>query len=201
MEQPRSRTRLAREERREQILDAAEVVLARREAIDVTFEEIADAAGVSRALVYNYFGDRHGLVEAIYLRSVHELDVAVTAALSSTRGAREAVAATVWAHLDMAAAKPAAYRHAAGETTCPGLAALAATRAARLALALGGALDGEIVARALLTATHAMVLGWLDNDRRDAERTAEVITAFIFGGLTAADRVGVHVRPTWPVPA
>lgn len=200
MERTRSRTRLARQERREQILDAAEIVLARREAADVTFEEIADAAGVSRALVYNYFGDRHGLVEAIYVRSVHELDVAVTAALTSTRGAREAVAATVWAHLDMAEAKPAAYRHAAGETTFPGLAALEAERVERLNAALGSETAGRIVARALLTATHAMVLGWLDDECREADRTAEVITAFIFGGLTAADRVGVHVRPTWTVP-
>src|SRR5215470_15509912 len=57
-EPTRTRTRLAREERREQIVDAAAEVFQGRNPADVTFEEIADAAGVSRALVYNYFGDR-----------------------------------------------------------------------------------------------------------------------------------------------
>lgn len=200
MEQTRSRTRLAREERREQILDAAELVFAHREAGDVTFDEIADAAGVSRALVYNYFGDRHGLVEAVYVRSVKVLDLVVTAALSTTRGAREAVAATVRAHLDMACSMPAAYRHAAGETTFPGLAALEAQRVSRLARALGGEFDGALVARGLLTATHAMVLTWLDAGAQQPDRAVEVMTAFIFGGLSGADKIGVHVRPTWPVP-
>jgi hypothetical protein len=41
----RSRTRLAREERREQILDAATVVFIGRDPVDVTFEEIAEAGG------------------------------------------------------------------------------------------------------------------------------------------------------------
>jgi len=58
----RTRTRLARDERREQLVDAAAAVLQGRDPAEVTFEEIADAAGVSRALVYNYFGDRNGVL-------------------------------------------------------------------------------------------------------------------------------------------
>ena len=57
----RVRTRLTRATRREQIIDAAVDVFKGRDPNDVTFEEVADAAGVSRALVYNYFGDRRGL--------------------------------------------------------------------------------------------------------------------------------------------
>ena len=57
-------TRLDPEVRRELILDAAEEVF-EPAAAEVTFEAVADAAGVSRALVYNYFGDRSGLLAAV----------------------------------------------------------------------------------------------------------------------------------------
>src|SRR3546814_4763165 len=40
----------------------------------VGFEEVADAAGVSRSLVYNYFGDRAGLTAAVYIHEVEQLD-------------------------------------------------------------------------------------------------------------------------------
>jgi len=70
----RPRTRLDPEIRREQIVEAAERVLKGRDPGDVTFEEIAEEAGVSRALVYNYFGDKGGLIAAVYLRSLRRLD-------------------------------------------------------------------------------------------------------------------------------
>jgi AcrR family transcriptional regulator len=74
------RTRLAPELRRAQIVDAAIEVFAGRDPAEVTFEEIAEAAGVSRALVYNYFGDRGGLVGAVVLRCFDDLDRAVAPA-------------------------------------------------------------------------------------------------------------------------
>ncbi len=41
---------------------------------DVGFEEVAEAAGVSRSLVYAYFGDRGGLIAAVYLHNLDQLD-------------------------------------------------------------------------------------------------------------------------------
>ena len=74
------RTRLAPELRKAQIIEAAIEVFAGRDPSDVTFEEIAEAAGVSRALVYNYFGDRAGLVAAVCLRCFEQLDEAIAPA-------------------------------------------------------------------------------------------------------------------------
>lgn len=75
-----ARTRLAPELRRAQIVEAAVGVFAGREPSEVTFEEIAEAAGVSRALVYNYFGDRGGLIGAVCLRCYEQLDEAIAPA-------------------------------------------------------------------------------------------------------------------------
>ena len=81
----RVRTRLTRATRREQIIDAAVERVPRPRPGDVTFEEVADAAGVSRALVYNYFGDRRGLVAAVFQRHTDRLHAAVVAGLRRQR--------------------------------------------------------------------------------------------------------------------
>ena len=91
----RVRTRLTRATRREQIIDAAVLVFKGRDPSEVTFEEVADAAGVSRALVYNYFGDRRGLVAAVFRRHTDRLHDAVTAGFDGTETFREAVAKVV----------------------------------------------------------------------------------------------------------
>ncbi len=75
------RTRLDPEVRRELILDAAERVLVDRNPSEVTFEEIADAAEVSRGLVYNYFRDRTALLVALAERALERLDRELLSAL------------------------------------------------------------------------------------------------------------------------
>lgn len=75
-----ARTRLDPEVRRELILDAAERVLVDRVPTEVTFEEIADAAGVSRGLVYNYFRDRTALLVSLAHRALDRLDDEVDSA-------------------------------------------------------------------------------------------------------------------------
>ena len=89
-----ARTRLSPELRRAQIVEAAIDVFAGREPSEVTFEEIADAAGVSRALVYNYFGDRGGLIGAVCLRCFEQLDDAINPAFDPSR--RPAEQAREW---------------------------------------------------------------------------------------------------------
>jgi len=98
----RARTRLDPERRREQLLDAAEQVFAGRDPLDVTFEQVADAAGVSRALVYNYFGDRFGLIAALYQRWTVELDRELTEALTSADPPDERLRRMIRSHLDFA---------------------------------------------------------------------------------------------------
>ena len=50
---------------RRRILEAARVRFAERGSAEVTMAEVALLAGVSRATVFNHFGSKHGLVEAV----------------------------------------------------------------------------------------------------------------------------------------
>jgi AcrR family transcriptional regulator len=54
-----------REEQRTRILDAARDLFAARGPDEVTVAEVASAAGVARATVFNHFGSKHALVEAL----------------------------------------------------------------------------------------------------------------------------------------
>src|SRR5262245_11581383 len=54
-----------RAEQRERILDAARVLFASRGFDAVTMGEVAEEAGVVRATVFNHFGSKHALIEAI----------------------------------------------------------------------------------------------------------------------------------------
>ncbi|MCX4764945.1 TetR/AcrR family transcriptional regulator [Streptomyces sp. NBC_01275] len=64
--------RLSVEERRSQLLDAALSLFAHRVPEDVSLDDVAEAAGVSRPLVYRYFpGGKQQLYEAA-LRSASE---------------------------------------------------------------------------------------------------------------------------------
>jgi AcrR family transcriptional regulator len=70
-------SRLAPEQRREQILDAANALFAERAYDEVSIEDIANAAGVTRGLVHHYFGGRKevyiGLLERLGAQREDEL--------------------------------------------------------------------------------------------------------------------------------
>lgn len=123
MARKRLRSRLPPEARREQLLQAAAIVLARGGFDEFSFEEVAEEAGVSRGLVYNYFNHRGELLAALYLRAVEPLDRALIA-LAEFGGppdewARELTDIYVRATRD----NPDAWRrtYAAGTSFYPGL--------------------------------------------------------------------------------
>ncbi|MFF5481652.1 TetR/AcrR family transcriptional regulator [Streptomyces sp. NPDC012935] len=66
--------RLSVEERRTQLLDAALTLFAHRAPEDVSLDDVAEAAGVSRPLVYRYFpGGKQQLYEAALRSAAEEL--------------------------------------------------------------------------------------------------------------------------------
>jgi AcrR family transcriptional regulator len=56
---------VAQDEARRRVLDRAVDLFAERGFDDVTMAEIAEAANVARATVFNYFGSKHALVETL----------------------------------------------------------------------------------------------------------------------------------------
>ncbi|MFJ1799193.1 TetR/AcrR family transcriptional regulator [Streptomyces sp. NPDC088180] len=59
-------TRLSKQARREQLLNTAVAVVRRQGTDGLTLVTLAEAAGVSRPIVYDHFGTRSGLLLALY---------------------------------------------------------------------------------------------------------------------------------------
>ncbi|MFD6418362.1 TetR/AcrR family transcriptional regulator [Streptomyces sp. NPDC060194] len=71
----RAYRRLSVEQRRAQLLDAALHLFAHRTPEEVSFDDVAEAAGVSRPLVYRYFpGGKQQLYEAALRSAADELE-------------------------------------------------------------------------------------------------------------------------------
>jgi AcrR family transcriptional regulator len=67
------RTRLSADARREQLLDLGVSLLATRSLDELTIDVLAEEAGISRGLLYHYFGGKHGFREAVVRRAIDDL--------------------------------------------------------------------------------------------------------------------------------
>src|SRR5262245_10021020 len=86
--QPPARQRLSSRERREQLLAVARAVFAQRGYEVASVDEIAQAAGVSKPIIYEHFGSKDGLHAAVVEREMDDLVAAVTEGMSRG-GARQ----------------------------------------------------------------------------------------------------------------
>lgn len=68
-----TRRRMGVEERRQQLIGVALELFSHRSPDDVSIDEIAAAAGISRPLVYHYFPGKLSLYEAALRRAADEL--------------------------------------------------------------------------------------------------------------------------------
>ncbi|GCE01013.1 TetR/AcrR family transcriptional regulator [Embleya hyalina] len=88
-------TRLSKPARREQLLDTAMAIVRARGADGLTLVTLAEAAGVSRPIVYDHFGTRPGLLLALHRRLDERHRASVTRALRDAAPAAEEVARVI----------------------------------------------------------------------------------------------------------
>src|SRR3954471_12985850 len=67
------RTRLSPEQRRSQLLDLGVRLLAHRSLDELSIDLLAEEAGISRGLLYHYFGNKHAFHEAVVRRAADDL--------------------------------------------------------------------------------------------------------------------------------
>ncbi len=72
------RVRMSPARRREQLLDLGVTLLATRSLDELSIEILAEEAGISRGLLYHYFGNKHDFHEAVVRRAADDL-IATTA--------------------------------------------------------------------------------------------------------------------------
>ena len=193
-----SRRRLSPEQRRAELVDAAQRIFAAKPYDQVRLEDVAAVAGASTALVSFHFGGKRELYLACLRAATDEL-LARHAALPGPPSA-EQLAASVRAHVEFAVEHQAGYLAVVRgrESTFPEVEALLADvrdqLVARLAQGLGKprtpALD--LALRAYLGYVDTVTASWLELD--EAER-AQVTIATLVAIVTGAFRGSISAIP------
>src|SRR3954451_11383122 len=206
------RTRLSRDDRMEQTLKAAHALFAERGYAEVTMEEIAAAVGVTKPLLYNYFGNKERLYIACMERAGDSLTRTIAEAIADTGSPGDALGAGVraffrfldsdraaWAVLfdetlpnsGEVAEKVASYR---GQI----VALVSQSLLAQLPEARRGAARVEIEAlsAALLGAAEEIARWCLGTEPISAEEAAELLISTVEPGIRA--RSAVDNSPTSP---
>ncbi|MFJ3819881.1 TetR/AcrR family transcriptional regulator [Streptomyces nodosus] len=83
-----ARRRMGVDERRQQLIGVALELFSRRSPDEVSIDEIASAAGISRPLVYHYFPGKLSLYEAALMRASEDLAERFTEPREGPLGAR-----------------------------------------------------------------------------------------------------------------
>jgi AcrR family transcriptional regulator len=185
-----SRTRLPRAEREQQMLAAARGLFARRGYADVTMDEVASAVGVTKPLLYTYFGNKEQLFLAGMRPAAEQLLSSVVEAVRDAATPAAALRSGLHAYFSFLDAEHDAWRVLYDETLPAGgeIARQIAAYRERLASLVTAALpaDGpavEPLAVAILGAAEALGRWWTRTRAIPAGRAAELLIRTIEPGL------------------
>ena len=209
------RTRLPRAERERQILDAAHALFARRGFASVTMDDVAAEVGVTKPLLYAYFGNKEQLYLAGVDRSSTRLQALTLAAIQSAGTPDEGFRAAVGAFFSFVDTDRDAWRVLFAETApVDGAVTLRVAehreRMGRLiAAALVELIDAEhretarleveALSEALLGAVESLARWWLRTGAMTADEAADLLVATVLPGLRARVR-GAHRAAADPLP-
>ena len=94
------RVRLAAPERRSQLLDVAGRLFAEQGYHGLSMEQLADAAGVSKPVLYQHFPSKSSLYRALVDDAITELEVRLRNALEGTTDNQERIVGAISAYFD-----------------------------------------------------------------------------------------------------
>jgi AcrR family transcriptional regulator len=195
------RSRLSRDDRMEQTLGVAHGLFAERGYADVTMEEIAAAVGVTKPLLYNYFGNKERLYIACMERAGDSLMRTVAEAIADTGSPGDALASGVRAFFAFLDSDRAAWAVLFDETL-PGSGEIAdrvtAYRGQIVALVSDSLLaqlpdprrkrariEIEALSAALLGAAEELARWWLRTEAIPAGEAAELLISTVEPGIRA----------------
>jgi AcrR family transcriptional regulator len=194
--------RLARADREEQVLRVAREQFARRGFATVTMEDIALEVGVTKPLLYAYFGNKDRLYEACMSPAGDALIAAILEAVDRARTPHEALRVGAHAFFDFVDRDRDAWRVLFDETV-PSSGAVAGAVSgyrdrlldliARAMIALmppekrnGTRVPIEATATMVMAAAEALARWWLRTNAMPARQAADLLIATVEPGLSAA---------------
>ncbi len=164
-------------------------MFAEHDPSEVSFELVADEAGVSRSLVYSYFGDRGSLFAAAYNHELERLDEEIDGALESLGSDRERLARAVSAYLGFA------WRHrmswqliaSASSSRHPAVREAIQARTDRIAASITDTPEAKLLVRGVIGMLEAAAIHTLDTEEAQPEALAALLTQVIWDGVSSLD--------------
>jgi AcrR family transcriptional regulator len=206
------RSRLSRDDRMEQTLLAAHELFAERGYAAVKMDDIAAAVGVTKPLLYNYFGNKERLYIACMERAGEALTTTVAEAVAATASPGDALGAGVHAFFAFLDSDRAAWAVLFDETLPRGGEVgerVAEYRGRILDLVSGSMLaqlpevrregartEVQALSTALLGAAEALARWWLRTEALSADAAAELLIATIEPGLRARSMGLAPAKPS-----
>jgi AcrR family transcriptional regulator len=193
------RTRLPRAEREQQTLDQARALFATHGYAAVTMDQVAAAVGVTKPLLYNYFGNKEQLYLACLERAGDGLVATVVDAVGETSEPAEALRTGLRAFFEFVDEDRAAWSVLFDETLPAGgeIADQIASYRTRLRDLTAASIAEQIPAErrdrartevealstAVMGAAEALVRWWLKDRSMSAAEVAELLISTVEPGL------------------
>jgi AcrR family transcriptional regulator len=187
-----TRRRLPRAEREQRILDVAERAFGRHGFREASVERIAEGGGITKALVYQYFGSKEGVYSACVERGRAQLfENLRQAALGAEPG--KMLAAIVDSYFEQLDAARNSWYVLYGDAPRRAVDEMRARNAEVIAelLRTGTRLaepDVELVAQLIVGAGEQVGRWWLEHRETSAEEVKARFTAAIGGAIAGATR-------------
>ena len=195
------RKRLTAEERRELILDAALEVFARRGFHGSSIDEIAHAAGVSKALIYEHFPSKRDLHVSLLERNVQEIFERLAEAAATSDPGEVRLRAGVDAFLEFVETRGDAFRMLFRDAVEPDVAGIVASVQRQAAAAVAGLIASEprtpmpevdperdrqaieMIGQQLSGAVQSLAIWWGDHPEVPREVLVDSVMNFAWIGL------------------
>src|SRR5215217_6341664 len=180
------RTRLSRDDRMEQTLEAAHLLFAERGYASVTMDEIAAAVGVTKPLLYNYFGNKEQLYIACMERAGDALIKTIAESVGESANPGDALGAGVRAFFGFLDTDRAAWAVLFDETLPHGgevFDRVAAYRGQIVELVSATLLPQLPDTRRVKVEIEALARWWLRTEAISAEGAAELLVSTVEPGL------------------
>jgi len=189
------RRRLEPERRRAEIVEAASTIFRARNTNTVLFEEAAGAGGVFISPAYAYFGDRGGLLAAVYLHSLDGLDEDLSSLLNDVPVDETQLGALVHRYLRLVQANAASWPlfAAAGALEHPAVQQARRARIQCIADTWGGGPVERLLARGVIGMLEAGASEWVEHRACSLEEAADLLTRTLWNGLGRYPRLDVSV--------
>jgi AcrR family transcriptional regulator len=168
---------MPRPDREREMLEAAGEIFASQGFHAASMDAIAAAAGISKPMLYNYFGSKEGLYLAYIRHSGRALLRSLRDAASPQAPGGERLRAGVIAFLTYVEEHRSGWAVLHRETTAQGgsLAAEVADLRERIAGMLTVLLDGEALAHAFVGAGESLATWWLGHPEQPKSRMAQLL--------------------------